>query len=151
MTAAELFDLKGRVALVTGASSGLGVRFAELLAGEGAAVALVARRADRLAAVKARIHEAGGRAVAIAADVTDRRAMMRAFDEAEKAFGTVTILVNNAGVAHSGRALELAEEEWRRVVGTDLDAVFFWAQEAARRMLSTGKGGAIVNVASVLG
>ena len=151
MTAAELFDLKGRVALVTGASSGLGVRFAELLAGEGAAVALVARRADRLAAVKARIDEAGGRAVAIAADVTDRRAMMRAFDEAEKAFGTVTILVNNAGVAHSGRALELAEEEWRCVVGTDLDAVFFWAQEAARRMLSAGKGGAIVNVASVLG
>ncbi|HET7022680.1 MAG TPA: SDR family NAD(P)-dependent oxidoreductase, partial [Xanthobacteraceae bacterium] len=123
----------------------------ELLAREGAAVALVARRADRLAAVQARIDEAGGRAVAIAADVTDHRAMMRAFDEAEKAFGAVTILVNNAGVAHSGRALELAEEEWRRVVGTDLDAVFFWAQEAARRMLSTGKGGAIVNVASVLG
>src|SRR5436190_1473656 len=107
MTAAELFDLKGRVALVTGASSGLGVRFAELLAGEGAAVALVARRADRLAAVKARIDEAGGRAVAIAADVTDRRAMMRAFDEAEKAFGTVTILVNNAGVAQLTKALGL--------------------------------------------
>ena len=151
MTATEIFDLKGRVALVTGASSGLGVRFAELLAREGAAVALVARRADRLAAVKARIDQAGGRAVAIAADVTDRGAMIRAFDEAEKAFGSVTILVNNAGVAHSGRALELAEEEWRRVVGTDLDAVFFWAQEAARRMLSSGKGGAIVNVASVLG
>jgi NAD(P)-dependent dehydrogenase (short-subunit alcohol dehydrogenase family) len=151
MTAAELFDLNGRVALVTGASSGLGVRFAELLAGEGAAVALVARRADRLAAVKTRIDKAGGRAVAIAADVTDRRAMMRAFDEAEKAFGTVTILVNNAGVAHSGRALELPQEEWRRVVGTDLDAVFFWAQEGARRMLAAGKGGAIVNVASVLG
>jgi len=151
MAAAELFDIKGRVALVTGASSGLGLRFAEVLAGEGAAVALVARRADRLAAVKARIDKAGGRAVAIAADVTDGRAMMRAFDEAEKAFGTVTILVNNAGVVHSGRALELPQEEWRRVVGTDLDAVFFWAQEAARRMLSAGKGGAIVNVASVLG
>jgi 3-oxoacyl-[acyl-carrier protein] reductase len=151
MTAAELFDVKGRVALVTGASSGLGVRFAELLAGEGAAVALVARRADRIAAVKARIDKAGGRAVAIAADVTDRGAMMRAFDDAEKAFGTVTILVNNAGVAHSGRALELPQEEWRHVVGTDLDAVFFWAQEGARRMLSAGKGGAIVNVASVLG
>ena len=82
--------LEGRVALVTGASSGLGLRFAELLAGEGAAVALVARRADRLAAVKARINEGGGRAVAIAADVTDRRGMMRAFDEAEKAFGTIT-------------------------------------------------------------
>jgi NAD(P)-dependent dehydrogenase (short-subunit alcohol dehydrogenase family) len=77
--------------------------------------------------------------------------MIRAFDEAEKAFGIVTILVNNAGVVHSGRAVELLEEEWRRVVGTDLDAVFFWAQEAARRMLSAGKTGAIVNIASVLG
>ena len=151
MTAAELFNLKGRVALVTGASSGLGVRFAEVLAREGASVALVARRADRLAAVKTRIEQAGGRAIAIGADVLDRNAMTRAFDEVEKAFGTVTILVNNAGVAHAGRAVELAEAEWRRVVGTNLDAVFFWAQEAARRMLAAGTGGAIVNVASVLG
>src|SRR5499426_2804530 len=151
MTAAELFNLKGRIALVTGASSGLGVRFAEVLAREGAAVALVARRADRLAAVKTRIEQAGGRAIAIGADVLERKAMTRAFDEVEKAFGTVTILVNNAGVAHAGRAVELAEAEWRRVVGTNLDAVFFWAQEAARRMLAAGTGGAIVNVASVLG
>jgi NAD(P)-dependent dehydrogenase (short-subunit alcohol dehydrogenase family) len=151
MTAAELFDLKGRVALITGASSGLGVRFAEVLAGGGASVALIARRADRLKSVQARIEQAGGRAIAIAADVTDRHAMASAFDQAEKAFGTVTILVNNAGVVHSGRAVELPEEEWRRVVGTDLDAVFFWAQEAARRMLSAGQTGAIVNIASVLG
>src|SRR6266581_3479458 len=147
MTAAELFDIKGRVALVTGASSGLGLRFAELLAGQGAPVALIARRADRLATLEARIEKAGGRAMAIAADVTDRNAMLRAFDEAEKAFGTVTILVNNAGVAHSGRAVEISETEWRRVVGTNLDAVFFWAQEAARRMLAAGTGGAIVGVA----
>jgi 3-oxoacyl-[acyl-carrier protein] reductase len=151
MTAAELFDLKGRVGVVTGASSGLGARFAEVLAGAGASVALIARRADRLKSVQARIEQAGGRAIAIAADVTDRKAMIRAFDQAEEAFGTVTILVNNAGVVHSGRAVELPEEEWRRVVGTDLDAVFFWAQEAARRMLSAGQTGAIVNIASVLG
>ena len=147
----DLFNLTGRVALVTGASSGLGVRFAEVLAENGAAVALVARRAERLADVKSRIEAAGGRALAIEADVLDRQQMVRAFDEAERAFGTVTVLVNNAGVAHSTRAVELSEEEWRRVLGTNLDAVFFWAQEAARRMLAAKSPGAIVNIASVLG
>ncbi len=108
MRAAELFDLTGQVALVTGASSGLGVRFAEVLAANGAAVALVARRAERLAAVKDRIGENGGRAVAIAADVLDRAAMGHAFDAAEAAFGTVTVLVNNAGVTHADRASLIA-------------------------------------------
>ena len=77
--------------------------------------------------------------------------MHAAFDAAEKNFGTVTILVNNAGVAHSGRAVELPEAEWRRILSTNLDAVFFCAQEAARRMLAARTGGAIVNIASVLG
>jgi 3-oxoacyl-[acyl-carrier protein] reductase len=147
----NLFDLTGQVALVTGASSGLGVRFAEVLAEAGASVALVARRGDRLAGVQAQIAKAGGRAVAIVADVLDRAAMTRAFDAAEQAFGTVTVLVNNAGVVHSGRAVEVAEDEWRRVLDTNLDAVFAGSQEAARRMLAAGKRGAIVNIASVLG
>ncbi len=151
MKAADIFDLKGRVALVTGSSGGLGLRFAQVLAANGAAVALVARRADKLQAAKARIEQAGGKAVAIEADVLDRAQMNRAFDQAEKALGTVTILVNNAGVAHSTRATDLSEEEWRRVVGTNLDAVFYWAQEGANRMLKAGKKGAIVNIASVLG
>src|SRR5262249_8522783 len=148
---ATLFDLTGRVALVTGASSGLGVRFAEVLAENGAAVALVARRLDRLQEHASRLAAAGARTVAIAADVTDRAAMMQAFDRAEQAFGTVDILVNNAGVAHSTRAVELPEAEWRRILGTNLDAVFLCAQEAAQRLLAAGKGGAIVNIASVLG
>src|SRR5215470_5145920 len=105
MKAAELFDLTGRVALVTGASSGLGARFAEVLAANGAAVGLVARRQDRLADVASRITAAGGRAVTVAADVVDRAAMTRAFDAVEAAFGTVTILINNAGIAHAGRAV----------------------------------------------
>jgi 3-oxoacyl-[acyl-carrier protein] reductase len=151
MTPAELFNLKGRVALVTGASSGLGARFAAVLAANGASVALVARRRERLDALKKKIESAGGKAVAIEADVLDRAAMGKAFDAAEKAFGTVTILVNNAGIAHSGRAVDLPEDEWRRVLGTNLDAVFFNAQEAARRMLAAKKPGAIVNIASVLG
>ena len=151
MKAADMFSLKGRVALVTGASSGLGVQFSKALADNGAAVALVARRADRLKSLKDEIEGKGGRAVAIEADVTDHAAVARTFDAAEKAFGTVTILVNNAGIAHGGRAVEMPPEEWRKVLSTNLDAVFFWAQEAARRLLAAKKQGAIVNIASVLG
>lgn len=151
MQAAQLFDLTGRVALVTGASSGLGVRFAEVLAANGARVALVARRKERLADLQSRIEKAGGKAIAIEADVLDRAAMRRAFDEAEAAFGTVTLLVNNAGVAMAGRAIDLPEQEWRRVLDTNLDAVFFWSQEAARRMLAAKAQGAIVNIASIAG
>jgi 3-oxoacyl-[acyl-carrier protein] reductase len=151
MSAAEIFDLSGKVALVTGASSGLGERFAEVLAENGASVVLVARRADRLAVLKAGIEKAGGKAIAVEADVRDRAAMQAAFDAAEKSFGTVTILVNNAGVAHGGRAVEMSEEEWRRVLSTNLDAVFYNAQEGARRMLAANQRGAIVNVSSVLG
>jgi 3-oxoacyl-[acyl-carrier protein] reductase len=151
MKAAELFDLTGRVALVTGGSSGLGARFATVLAENGAAVALVARRVDRLAALRDKITAAGGKAVAIEADVLDRAAMARAFDTAEKAFGTVTVLVNNAGIAHADRAVEMAPDKWRNVLATNLDAVFYWAQEGARRMLAAQQKGAIINVASVLG
>src|ERR1043166_8013272 len=151
MKASEMFDLTGRVALVTGASSGLGVRFAEVLAANGAKVVLVARRADRLHAGKKKIEAAGGQAMATEADVLDRAAMVRAFDAAEKEFGTVTILVNNAGVTHADRVADMPEETWRRVTGTNLDAVLYWAQEAARRMIAANKQGAIVNIASILG
>ena len=150
--AADMFNLTGRVALVTGSSSGLGRQFARALADNGAAVALVARRIDRLLDLQQEIEAKGGKALAIEADVTDRAAMVAAFDAAEKAFGTVTILVNNAGVAQqSVRATDVTPEEWRRVLGVDLDAVFYWAQEAARRMIAAKKPGAIVNIASVLG
>ncbi len=151
MKASDIFSLKDRVALVTGASSGLGERFAQVLAANGAAVALVARRAERLKALQQMIEKSGGRAVAIEANVLDRKAMLRAFDSAEEAFGTVTLLVNNAGIAHANRAVELTEEQWRRVLSVDLDAVFFWAQEAAKRMLAANKKGAIINIASVAG
>jgi NAD(P)-dependent dehydrogenase (short-subunit alcohol dehydrogenase family) len=151
MKAADLFRLEGRVALITGASSGLGARFADVLAANGAKVVLVARRADRLKEAVARVVAAGGRALAIEADVTDRTATARTFDEVEAAIGPVTILVNNAGVAHADRVLDLTEKGYRRVIDTNLDAVFFWAQEGARRMLAAGGRGSIVNIASVLG
>jgi 3-oxoacyl-[acyl-carrier protein] reductase len=151
MKAADLFNLTGRVAVVTGASSGLGHRMAQVLAANGAAVGLVARRVDRLAELKMMIDYEGGRALAVEADVLDRAAMKLAFDVVEQAFGTVTILVNNAGVSHSDRAVDISEAEWRRVLATDLDSVLFWSQEAARRMLAAEKRGAIVNIASILG
>ena len=152
MKAADMFNLIGRVALVTGASSGLGQQFARALADNGAAVVLAARRTDRLLDLQQEIEAKGGKALAVEADVTDRAAMVAAFNAAEKAFGTVTMLVNNAGVAQqSVRATDVTPEEWRRVLGVDLDAVFYWAQEAARRMIAAGKQGAIVNIASVLG
>jgi len=151
MKAAEMFSLKGCVALVTGASSGLGVQFAKALADNGASVALVARRVDRLKALQSEIEKSGGKAISIEADVTDRAAMAKAFDAAEKAFGTVTVLVNNAGIAHGGRAVEMSAEDWRKVLSINLDAVFFWAQEAARRMLAAKVQGSIINIASVLG
>jgi 3-oxoacyl-[acyl-carrier protein] reductase len=150
MKAASLFDLAGEVALVTGASSGLGSRFAQVLAANGAKVVLVARRIDRLETLRAKIQESGGTAIAVEADVLDRAAMRRAFDGAQSAFGTVTVLVNNAGVAQTMRALDMTEEEWRRVISVDLDSVFAWSQEGARRMLDAGKKGVIVNLASVL-
>jgi 3-oxoacyl-[acyl-carrier protein] reductase len=159
MAAADLFDLTGKVALITGASSGLGVRFAEALAEAGAAVALVARRSERLDAVRAHIEASGGRAIAITADVLDRGAMARAFDRAEAELGIVDILINNAGVVHADRAVDLAEAEWRRVLATNLDAALFWSQEAARRLIAAkkggamgvAKGGAIINITSILG
>jgi NAD(P)-dependent dehydrogenase (short-subunit alcohol dehydrogenase family) len=147
----ELFDITGRVALVTGASSGLGAHFAQTLAGNGAKVVLVARRVERLNELKQKIAAAGGQVIAVEADVLDRAAMVRAFDVAEKAFGTITILVNNAGITHADRVHEMPEETWRNVLGTNLDAVLYWAQEAARRMIAAKKQGAIVNIASILG
>lgn len=150
MKASSLFDLSGEVALVTGASSGLGVRLAQVLAANGAKVVLVARRKDRLDAVREKIEAGGGAAIAVEADVLDHAAMLQAFDEAQAKFGTVTILVNNAGVAQSVRALDMTQAEWRRVLSLDLDSVFAWSQEGARRMLAAGRKGAIVNTASVL-
>jgi NAD(P)-dependent dehydrogenase (short-subunit alcohol dehydrogenase family) len=149
MTASTLFDLSGAVALVTGASSGLGRRFALVLAERGASVVLVARRKERLEALAAEIEAAGGRALPIAADVGDRAEIARAFDAAQAKFGPVTVLINNAGVAKPQSFLGMRDETWRETLDINLDAVVATAQEAARRMVTSG-GGAIVNIASIL-
>ena len=150
MSAAELFNISGQVALVTGASSGLGLRFAEVLAENGAAVVLVARRKDRLLTLKSRIEQAGGRALAVETDVLDRAAMIHAFEQAEKAFGCVTILVNNAGVAPENPAENVREEDYDLTVGVNLKGTFF-ASQAAGRIMIRQNGGRIINVSSQAG
>jgi len=147
----SLFGLDGKVAMVTGASSGLGVRFAGTLARAGAAVLLAARREDLLQAEVDAIAAAGGRAAAVTLDVTDAVAVGEAFDAAEAAFGPVDVLVNNAGIARLGAAVDLTEENWDAVMDVNLRAVFLVAREGARRMIAQGAGGSIVNIASILG
>lgn len=135
--------LAGRMALVTGASSGLGAHFARVLAGQGASVTLAARRIDRLESLRAEI---GGAARAVALDVTDPGSVAAAFD------GTAhDIVINNAGVTHDGPALNTTEDDWARVIDTDLTGVFRVAQAAARALVAAGRGGSIVNIASILG
>jgi NAD(P)-dependent dehydrogenase (short-subunit alcohol dehydrogenase family) len=142
-------DLKGRVALVTGASSGLGLRFAKVLAACGAKVAIAARRADRLETLAAEIRNAGGEALPIELDVTDAGQIANAVNEAEKTFGTVDILVNNAGIPDAQRAHKMSLELTDRVIDVNLRAPWLLSVEVARRLIEAEKPGRIVNIASV--
>ncbi|MEL6299154.1 MAG: SDR family NAD(P)-dependent oxidoreductase [Pseudomonadota bacterium] len=149
-TAGQLFDLTGRVALVTGASSGLGRHFAKVLAANGARVAIAARRRDRLDALSGEIEASGGTALPVALDVTDAGSVASAFDVATDALGPVGIVVNNAGVPSEGKLADTDDAAWRAVLDVNLDGVFRVAREAASRMADTG-GGSIINIASILG
>ncbi|CAN5474187.1 SDR family oxidoreductase [soil metagenome] len=148
MLASQLFDLTGEVALVTGASSGLGARFAEVLAANGAKVVLAARRRDRLEALAGKI---GPNAIPVELDVSKPGGIAGAFTAAEKAFGPVTILLNNAGVSGHGPFTGITAEEWAQTRTVNLDAVWFMAQEGARRMIAAGAEGTIINISSILG
>lgn len=150
MTAA-LFDLPGRPALVTGASSGLGRHFALTLARAGAKVALAARRVDRLEAVRREIEVAGGEAVALSLDVTDAGSVAAAVDAAAARLGPLRVLVNNAGVAVTRGVLEASEADWDGVIATNLKGAWLVAQAAARHMAAHKEGGSIVNIASITG
>jgi len=146
----NLFDLKGRTALVTGASSGFGWHFAKVLAGAGANVVAGARRAEKVHLLRDEITQLGGRALSTALDVTDSGSIQAAFDLAEKYYGTVTILVNNAGISRAGFLLDLSEDDWDAVLNTNLKAVWMVAREAARRMSVARLPGAIINISSLL-
>ncbi len=146
-----LFDLSGSVALVTGASQGLGRNFARTLAARGAAVALAARQLGKLQALEQEIVAAGGRALAVEMDVTDAASRTAALDKAEAQFGPVDILLNNAGIARDKPALDQSEADWGAVLDSNLKAPFMLATEVARRLVASGREGSIINIASVLG
>lgn len=143
-------DLAGQVALVTGASQGLGRSIAEALAAAGAAVALVARSADKLAAVAAGITAAGGRAEAFPCDVTQGEDIQRVVDAVVEKLGRLDILVNNAGVTRDTLLPRMSDEEWDQVLTTNLRAPFLFMRAASRPMMQQ-RYGRIVNVASVSG
>jgi NAD(P)-dependent dehydrogenase (short-subunit alcohol dehydrogenase family) len=145
--AAQLFDLTGEVALVTGASSGLGARFAEVLAAHGAKVVLAARRKERIEALAARLEGA----MAMALDVTEPSQFASVFDAAEKAFGPVTLLINNAGVSNPAKFLDASRESFDNTIDVNVGAVMQLSQEFARRLKARGSSGAIINIASILG
>ncbi len=147
---AQMFSLHGRVALVTGASAGLGRHFATTLAKAGARVALCARRTDPLNEAAKEIREFGVEAIALPMDVRDAVSVKQAFEAAESRLGTITVVVNNSGVAGAERALEVDEASWDRVLDTNLKGAFLVAQTAAKRMVVAESGGSIINIASIL-
>ena len=156
---AYTIDLSGRVAFVTGASSGLGAQFAKTLAAAGAGVVLAARRVDRLKALRAEIEADGGVAHVVLLDVTDHDSIKAAVAHAETEMGGIDILVNNSGVGNTQKLTDVQPDDYDFVMGTNTKGAFFMAQEVAKRMIARSKGvapgtytgGRIVNVASMAG
>ena len=143
----EMFDISGRTALVTGASSGLGDHFARFLAASGAKVTAVARRKERLDSLVTDINRTGGEATGAFCDVTDHNSILTAIETAEQVFGPLDILVNNAGATVAKPILEHGISDWTKVVDTNLTGTWVMAQEAAKRMVPRGRG-SIINIAS---
>ncbi|ALG60483.1 MULTISPECIES: SDR family NAD(P)-dependent oxidoreductase [Citromicrobium] len=145
--------LAGRTVLITGASGGLGERFARLAAEAGAKVVLCARRVERLEQIAANIEAAGGQALAVALDVSQEASVKAGFDRAEAAFGTVDTVIANAGIEHSGSVFDISVEQFDQVFAVNVRGVFLTAREAARRMQEAGEAerGRIVLVSSITG
>ena len=152
-------DLSGRVAFVSGASSGLGAQFARTLSHAGAAVVLAARRIERLKSLRAEIESTGGDAHVVELDVTDPDSIKSAVAHAETEMGTIDILVNNSGVSNTQKLVDVLPEDYDFIMGTNTRGAFFMAQEVAKRMIARSRGaapgtftgGRIVNVASMAG
>lgn len=144
-------DLNGKVALVTGAFGGLGRHFAETLARAGCHVALAGRRVGEGEAVLAALRATGGTGCVVPLDVRDPTSIESAFAEAKRTLGDVRIVINSAGIATTSPALAVTEDDWQRVIDTNLNGAWRVAQCAARMMRDAGTGGSIVNIASILG
>ena len=152
-------DLSGRVALVTGASSGLGAQFARTLARAGAGVVLASRRVEKLKELRARIEGEGGDAHVVELDVTDHQSIKAAVAHAETEMGSIDILVNNSGVSTTQRIQDVTSEDYDFVFDTNVKGAFFVAQEVGKRMLARARGaapgsftgGRIINIASMAG
>jgi len=147
----DLFSLEGVVALVTGASSGLGEHFARVLAHEGAKVVVAARRSRQLENLVHELHSQGFQAMAVPLDVTVESSVPAALDAIEECFGPVTLLINNAGVAQSRHCLKVDGENWDRIMGTNLKGAWCVARMVAERCVTKSLSGSIVNIASILG
>jgi NAD(P)-dependent dehydrogenase (short-subunit alcohol dehydrogenase family) len=145
------FSLVGKIALVTGASGGLGKHFAETLAGAGATVAIGARRAEKVKEVVRGITATGGKAIAVNLDVSDRASIIGAYDEIEAKVGTVNICVNNAGISGRDSALGTSDDGWDEVLSTNLKGTWMVTQETTKRLVEKNRGGSIINIASILG
>ncbi|NLY20353.1 MAG: SDR family oxidoreductase [Tissierellia bacterium] len=144
----NLFDLSGKVALVTGASSGLGVQFAKVLAENGADIAILARREDRLKAVKDEIEAIGVKCHYVVCDVLDVKQIEDAVKDVEEHYGKIDILVNNAGFAIGGPSEDISNEDWKKIVDINLNAPFFFAREVGKGMIKRGYG-KIINIGSI--
>jgi gluconate 5-dehydrogenase len=149
-TLQELFGLKGKAALVTGASSGLGVEFAKALAIAGADVAVLARRRGKLQEVALQVEAQGVHCHVVAADLTDWTQVERAVTDVEQALGKIDILVNNAGIAPLVRAEKMPRDQWDSAIAVNLTAPFLLTQRVARGMIERGEGGRIINIASAV-
>ena len=147
----DLFNLDGKVALITGAGSGLGRQFAETLAAAGASVALAARRREKLEETAEMVRQKGGNAFCLELDVTDSLSVTNCIRETVSEAGVPDILVNNAGIARQAFLTEMKEDDWDAVLDTNLKGVFMVAQATAKAMINAEKAGSIINIASILG
>ena len=146
----DIFSVEGTHILITGASSGLGAHMASMLASRGARVSAAARRVDRLASLVQEIRGQGGEGAALSMDVTQQDSVVAGFAEAKDRYGAVDVVINNAGTASRMPAEETPAEDWHRVIDANLNGAWYVAQCAGRQMIDAGKGGSIINLASIM-